>query len=363
MNRKVSIIFVNYNGKKILGQLFYKFLESLNNQSYPYIEIIAVDNSSTDGSTDEIKRILPSARLITLPRNYGYTVAANIGVKIATGDLIIVMNNDIIISKKFIEKIVQKYNELSKKLGNDVVVYPLQIVGNGDKFLGIMTIVNRLWQALPLGYLLEKDKTTKILHNMPKCWQGYFVDGAFFMFSRNAYNKLRRVLFPLVEMYYDDVELGLRLRRVGIPIFTCKDLVIYHKLYSTSKITINTKKHLNYYINSFVVAMANGVALKDLAVKFITDFGTIFAIGYVAKDYLLPFKYIKRLKYALSEAKIIKKYYDNLEFKENLVLSNIIFIPKKICTSSLFVLIRIFLTLISHILKVNFKYYCTNTLI
>ncbi|PJF21696.1 MAG: glycosyltransferase family 2 protein, partial [Phototrophicales bacterium] len=63
-------------------------------QTYPDIEVIIVDNASTDGSQDYIKTHYPSVHLIELDTNTGFTGACNTGMKAAKGDYICLLNND-----------------------------------------------------------------------------------------------------------------------------------------------------------------------------------------------------------------------------------------------------------------------------
>lgn len=68
---KFSIVSLNWNGKRYLGELLDRHMKSLLNINYDNFEIIFVDNGSTDGSADYIKTRYHDARLkvIRLRRN------------------------------------------------------------------------------------------------------------------------------------------------------------------------------------------------------------------------------------------------------------------------------------------------------
>ena len=91
---KVSVIIVNWNGKKYLEVC----LSSVFNQTYPDYEVILVDNGSTDGSIEYIKNNFSKVKLIELNKNYGFAKANNIGIKEAfkNSDIkyVITLNND-----------------------------------------------------------------------------------------------------------------------------------------------------------------------------------------------------------------------------------------------------------------------------
>jgi len=87
---RASIIIVNRNGGKLLREC----LESLAVQTFRDFETIVVDNGSDDGSLALIDAALPGARPLPLGENTGFARGNNEGFKVATGDLIVTLNND-----------------------------------------------------------------------------------------------------------------------------------------------------------------------------------------------------------------------------------------------------------------------------
>jgi GT2 family glycosyltransferase len=87
-----SIIIPNWNGLRFLPTC----LDALQHQTYPAInvEVIIVDNASTDGSQEAIRRDYPWVRLITLPENRGFTGACNAGIVAVQGAFVALLNND-----------------------------------------------------------------------------------------------------------------------------------------------------------------------------------------------------------------------------------------------------------------------------
>ncbi|MCK4353152.1 glycosyltransferase family 2 protein [candidate division WOR-3 bacterium] len=90
MNIILSIIIPNWNGKKYLRVC----LNSLRRQTLKDFEVILVDNGSKDGSVEFLKRRYPEVMIISLPKNYGFSKAINIGIKQARGEYIAILNND-----------------------------------------------------------------------------------------------------------------------------------------------------------------------------------------------------------------------------------------------------------------------------
>ena len=106
MNNKVSIIVPIYNTEKYLTHC----LDSIINQTYKNLEIILVN----DGSTDNSKKIIDDyakkdSRIKAIhQKNSGQSAARNRGLKEATGDYISFVDSDDEINKKFVEELMRK---------------------------------------------------------------------------------------------------------------------------------------------------------------------------------------------------------------------------------------------------------------
>lgn len=98
----VSIIILNYNGKKWLKEC----LSSWKKVTYSNIEVIVVNNGSTDDSSEYIKKQFPEVRLLDIFPNRGFAGGNNYGVKEAKGKYIMLLNNDTRVSPGLLEPIV-----------------------------------------------------------------------------------------------------------------------------------------------------------------------------------------------------------------------------------------------------------------
>src|SRR5579862_7979127 len=85
-----SVIIPNWNGVKFLPTC----LDALRRQTHANLEVIVVDNASTDGSQDLIAQNYPEVKLVQLPKNMGFTGACNAGLRAATGGYQALLNND-----------------------------------------------------------------------------------------------------------------------------------------------------------------------------------------------------------------------------------------------------------------------------
>lgn len=101
-----SIVIPNWNGKHFLQTC----LDSLRAQTHGHLEVIIVDNASSDGSQDYIKTNYPEVILIELRENQGFTGACNIGMESATGEIISLLNNDTEVEPNWVAEIVGAFD-------------------------------------------------------------------------------------------------------------------------------------------------------------------------------------------------------------------------------------------------------------
>jgi GT2 family glycosyltransferase len=92
MTPDVSIVIVTWNGRGYLQAC----LEAVAAQEGVAAETILVDNASTDGTVEFVRRVFPWVRIVTLPENRGFAGGNNAGVREARGRLIALLNNDTI---------------------------------------------------------------------------------------------------------------------------------------------------------------------------------------------------------------------------------------------------------------------------
>lgn len=95
---KVSVIIPTYNEEEMIGEC----LESLRQQSYKNMEIIVVD----DGSTDKTRDLVSGVELLT-QRHGGPGEARNLGAKEARGDILVFVDADMTFDKDFVKNLIK----------------------------------------------------------------------------------------------------------------------------------------------------------------------------------------------------------------------------------------------------------------
>src|SRR5438309_864866 len=99
----LSIAIVNWNTRDLLLQA----LESVFASSLPSLDVIVVDNASTDGSAEAVSARFPQVRLITNSANMGYAHGNNQAMREARAAYILLLNPDVILPPDGLEKAVR----------------------------------------------------------------------------------------------------------------------------------------------------------------------------------------------------------------------------------------------------------------
>jgi len=102
----VSVIIPNWNGAQHLPGC----LESLRRQTYAPLEVLVVDNGSEDGSLALLAADFPEVRTLALCQNRGFAGACNAGMSAASGDLLVLLNNDTEADSHWITEVVAAFD-------------------------------------------------------------------------------------------------------------------------------------------------------------------------------------------------------------------------------------------------------------
>lgn len=93
---------LNFNGRELLEVL----LPSLLAQTYPSLEIVVIDNGSSDDSPAYLAAEWPSVQVCALDRNIGVAAGFNVCAQVGTGELVLLLNTDVELEQRCIEELV-----------------------------------------------------------------------------------------------------------------------------------------------------------------------------------------------------------------------------------------------------------------
>ena len=107
---KFSIIIPNFNGRTLLERNLPKVLQACQSHTSGDWEIIIVDDASNDESVGFLKKNYPQVKLVRHKTNQYFAISCNNGVKAAKGEIIVLLNNDVIPEKNFLKPLLENFS-------------------------------------------------------------------------------------------------------------------------------------------------------------------------------------------------------------------------------------------------------------
>ncbi len=231
----ISIIIVNYNGAKDTLDC----LKSLNMISNSEMEIIIVDNKSTDDSLKILKESQKKYEFTLLKAldNKGFSAGNNIGIKYAMSkgtDYFVLLNNDTVVKPDFLDKLMKGF-----KVSNDCGITTSRILYYENP--------NKVWYA---GGALNMV-TSRTEHFYYKCIDAItdttpkkvsFASGCCMCISRNVIEKIG-LLDEDFFLYEEDTEYCHRIHDYGFSIWYIPDSIIYHKVSASTGVASSVSQY------------------------------------------------------------------------------------------------------------------------
>jgi len=109
---QVTVQVINFNG----GEKIIRGLNKVFEMNFPLFEVIVIDNGSTDGSKEKIKKMFPQILLVENKKNLGSVLAHNQGFKLARGEFILSLDDDAVVSRDLLTSLL-KIIEKDKLIG------------------------------------------------------------------------------------------------------------------------------------------------------------------------------------------------------------------------------------------------------
>jgi GT2 family glycosyltransferase len=220
----ISIIIPNYNGEKYINQC----IESVTLDS-DYMEIIIIDNKSTDMSVRNIRKY--SFPLIANTQNFGFAYAVNQGIRQSKGELILLLNNDAFIESSFLSELIKTIESDPNifSVSSKMLQYhqPELIDDAGDDY-------TLLGWTLKRGDGMHKSKYSQTAEVFSACAGAALYRKSILeeigLFDENFF------------AYMEDVDIGYRARIHGYKNIYCPDAICYHVGSATSGSKYNAFK-------------------------------------------------------------------------------------------------------------------------
>lgn len=220
---KLSLITINYNGLKDTLELLESIYSTITSISF---EVIVVDNCSSDrGEIKVVARKYPQAKTICAERNLGFAGGNNLGISIAEGEYIMLINNDTLVPEDNFAALLQRFDAspsigaLSPKILFSSPANTIQFAGYTP--LSPITLRNNL-----IGFLEPDDGRYSEAGRTPYC------HGAAFIVSRKALEKAGKMT-EVYFLYYEELDWSQMISDAGFELWYDPIQSIIHKESST----------------------------------------------------------------------------------------------------------------------------------
>ncbi len=215
---KVVAIIVNWNQKALTIDA----VQSLLNSDYSDLEVIVVDNGSSDGSADAILQEFPTVDVIQNKNNLGFAEGNNLGIKLALSkhaDYLFIFNNDATVDHKAISKLVSFLNKTPHAGG----VAPYILYSHDRNLIWYGGGIVRLWR----GRIAHNGlRTTYDLNTHESSTTGYLT-GCAFLVRAGIIDRVGG-FDKIFGMYSEDVDLSFKIIQDGWELWVVPDSIVYH---------------------------------------------------------------------------------------------------------------------------------------
>ena len=244
---RLSIITVNYNGLNDTCALI---------DSIPFnedMEVIVVDNGSREDEASMLQTRYPHIKAIRSDQNLGFAGGNNLGIKVANGKYLYLINNDTVF-KYFNPQAIIKRLESSPKIGMVCPKIRFAWDNNPIQFAGYTPLSTFTVRNRAIGFGEEDKGQYDTPHQTP------YAHGAAMMLKREVVNKVG-FMPECYFLYYEELDWSMMINRAGYEIWYEPASTIYHK---ESQSTGQNSPLRTYYItrNRLLLVKRNYTGMK-----------------------------------------------------------------------------------------------------
>lgn len=239
---RVSIVIPTHNRKEKLARLLASIFESDFSGG---LEVIVVDDASTDGTCEFVRKLFPAVRVVRNERESYIAAARNAGIREARGDYIFLIDDDNVVDKLCISELVRTF-EMDPRIGvaAPIMYYfsqPERVWCAGVARSMTTSLTRFLWRDAPL------NKAPRILiesADFPNA----------FMVRREVIEKVGIFDGQLFPIHYEEADFGERVRRAGFRIVCNPRAKVWHDIPLPEKEARSRLLHVHSKLRAYYAA-------------------------------------------------------------------------------------------------------------
>lgn len=268
---RISVVILNYNGMRFLESC----IKSLLNSTYRDFEIVVVDNGSSDGSIEHIRKSFsnePRLKTVLLNKNYGFAAGNDIGYKNtnSSSEFIFFLNNDTDVEKDCLEKILKVMTEDPSIGAAQPKIRTMKCREKIDAVGGVIDYYGRAWH---LGFneydYGQYDSVSEV----------FYAQGAAIVVRKSVVEKIG-LFDPVYFLYYEETDLCWRMWLAGYRVVVIPEAIVYH--YGGGS-TISTDSYRKNYLKLFharknqIMTMLKNYSLSNI-LKYTLPFALLMLL-------------------------------------------------------------------------------------
>ena len=216
----VSVIVLNYNGLKYLGEGLKECLDSVLKTDYPNLEIFFVDNGSTDASLDFVQEGFKESKIEVIEnrQNVGFSEGFNRGIKASKGKYLALLSNDMTVDPSWLKPVI-KLMEQEPRIG--LAGFKRLVYGTKNLLDGVGGDLYICGRGRPVGTReIDKGQYNTLREDLD------YIGGA--MVIRKKTLQEVGLFDPDYIIFFEDVDLCYRIRKKGYKTVYVPNAVIWH---------------------------------------------------------------------------------------------------------------------------------------
>jgi GT2 family glycosyltransferase len=277
MAERIAIVLITWNSARYLRRC----TEGIASQSVAPVEVVVVDNASSDGSAELAASLIPNAKVIRNATNTGFAAAANQGIGETAAELVLLLNPDVLLGERFCDEGAAALDRAGSQCG---AATGRLLRGEGDSI-----VPTKLVDSLGIR-MTRNGRHLDIGAGEPDPGQRddsevFGVSGAAALFRRTMLDDCKvfgEIFDEDFFAYREDADLAWRSRLFGWKAVLASSAVAWHVRRVTPEVRSSLPPEINMHSvkNRFLLRLKNeggGLALRNGAFELARDAAVVGA--------------------------------------------------------------------------------------
>lgn len=221
----ITVVIVNWNGRRFLDDCLSSIFDAVE-KAGEAVEVVFVDNGSTDGSVEFVRERFPSVRVVENRENLGFARANNQGIDAARGRFVLTLNNDTEVADNFFIELVRAVGAAPEETG----MWAVKILSMADH-----TEIDSVGGLLiyPDGLARGRGRGERDTGQFDDAVEVFMPSACAGLYSKEMLDRIGGFDDDFFA-YCEDTDLGLRARVAGYGTMSVPGAKVYHHYSGTS---------------------------------------------------------------------------------------------------------------------------------